>query len=180
MVLIFSIGFKGKPFRRQIRLHIFSLLHPLVLTKCLLISQRVAHSGNHFAQALKSMIATIVLTIECVCLKRQSAQHKHDGNQSWKTTSNLYCLVTPWYYGLHLSFVWLSDTHLYPNPLYSSSVYFSVNCITKPAVQKSLLKTKASKHHGTTFHKNIDFIGTAPILRHSCPIVFSMSFALRT
>ena len=42
--LIFSTGFKGKPVRRRIRLHIFSLLHPLFLTKGLLISQRVAHS----------------------------------------------------------------------------------------------------------------------------------------
>ena len=89
-------------------------------------------------------------------------------------------MATPWYYGLHLSFVWLPDTHLYSNPLYSSSVYFSVNHITKPAVQQNLFKTKASKHHGTTFHKNIDFIGTEPILQHSCPIVFSMIFALRT
>ena len=97
-----------------------------------------------------------------------------------KTTSKRVCLVTLWYYGLHLSFVWLPDTHLYSNPLYSSNVYFSVNCITKPAVLQNLLKTKASKHHGTTFHKNIDFIGTAPILQHSCPIVFSMIFALRT
>ena len=97
-----------------------------------------------------------------------------------KTTSKRVCLVTLWYYGLHLSFVWLPDTHLYSNPLYSSNVYFSANCITKPAVQQNLLKTKASKHHGTTFHKNMDFIGTEPILQHSCPIVFFMIFALRT
>ena len=37
--------------------------------------------GHHFAQARPSMITTIALTIECVCLKRQSAQHKHNGNQ---------------------------------------------------------------------------------------------------
>ena len=98
---------------------------------------------------------------------------------SWKKLPQNVCLVTLWYYGLHLSFVWLPDTHLYSNPLYSSNVYFSVNCITKPAVQQNLLKTKASKHHGTIFHKNIDFIGTASILQHSCPIVFSMIFALR-
>ena len=43
-LLIFSTGFKDKPVRRRIRLHIFPLLHPLFLTKGLLISQRVAHS----------------------------------------------------------------------------------------------------------------------------------------
>ena len=37
--------------------------------------------GDHFAQARPSMITIIVLTIECVCLKRQSAQHKRNGDQ---------------------------------------------------------------------------------------------------
>ena len=39
------------------------------------------HFGNHFAQARPSIITIIVLTIECVCLKRQSAQHKRNGDQ---------------------------------------------------------------------------------------------------
>ena len=37
--------------------------------------------GNHFAQAGLSMITTIVLTIECVYLKRQRPQHKRNVDQ---------------------------------------------------------------------------------------------------
>ena len=44
--LIFSTGFTGKPVRRRICLYIFSLLHPLFLTKSSLISQCVAHSSS--------------------------------------------------------------------------------------------------------------------------------------
>ena len=207
--LIFSAGFKGKPVRRRIRLHIFSLLHPLFLTKGLLISQRVAHSppldlnidvasatcvpairmswagklniGNHFAQACLSMKTTITITVEFVCMKRQCAQHKRNVDQIWKRY--LKTCVFGNTLVLWVAFV-LCVAARYPFVLKSIVVLkcmFSVNCITKPAVQPNFLKTKASKHHGTTFHKkNIDFIGTAPILQHSCPIVFSMIFALRT
>ena len=44
--LIFPTGFTGKPVRRRICLYIFSLLHPLFLTKSSLISQCVAHSSS--------------------------------------------------------------------------------------------------------------------------------------
>ena len=98
-----------------------------------------------------------------------------------KATSKRECLVTPWYYGLHLSFVWLPDTHLYPNPLFSSSVYFPYIVSQSPLYNNKCLKQRPQNTMEQHFiNKNIDFIGTAPILRHSCPIVFSMIFALRT
>ena len=40
--------------------------------------------GNHFAQACLSMKTTIAITIECVCMKRQCAQHKRNVDQIWK------------------------------------------------------------------------------------------------
>ena len=64
--------------------------------------------------------------------------------------------------------------------MHSLGVRFCAEFCAKPAVQQHLLKNRASKPQETQFHKIFDFIGTVPVLRHSCRNVFSMIFALRT
>ena len=62
--------------------------------------------------------------------------------------------------------------------MHSLGVRFCARFSAKPAVQH-LFKNQASKPQETQFHKIFDFIGTVPVLRHSCRNVFSMIFALR-
>ena len=49
----------------------------------------------------------------------------------------------------------------------------------KPPYSTIFLKKRTSKHQETTFHKIIDFQGTAHVFWHSRRTVFSMCFALR-